>query len=135
MKRGEKIAVGGAVVGVLALIAYEVWPKGSSGGGGGGPTTPLQQAAYAMTVALQSNGYRQSDQQIYKDFQTAAGLTADGFPGTNTMNALQAALNFPNSGGYPFADGYTGNTIVVYPWAPTGAYDGQNAPPSVEWQR
>jgi murein L,D-transpeptidase YcbB/YkuD len=100
----------------------------------GTPTTPVQVAANNMAVALQSNGYRLSDQAIYKAFQAAQGLTQDGFPGTNTMNALQSVMQSYGAT-WPFTDGYTTNTIVVYPWSASGTYDGVNAPTSAEWNR
>ena len=51
------------------------------------------------------------------------------------MTQLGAALQSFGAA-YPFVDGYTGKTIVVYPWlASVGTYDGINAPTSAEWNR
>jgi hypothetical protein len=113
-------------------------PNPTPGPSGPTPTTPVQIAAQNMAVALQSNGYRMADQSVYQAFQTAAGLNADGFPGTGTMTALGNALKSYGAT-YPFNDGYTGQPIVVYPWlaagkgGDSGQYDGVNAPPQAEW--
>jgi peptidoglycan hydrolase-like protein with peptidoglycan-binding domain len=96
------------------------------------PTTPIQVAAQAMAQALQTNGYRMTDQPIYKAFQSAAGLTQDGFPGTNTMTALGNSLKSYGAA-YPFTDGATGQTIVVYSWPASGSYGDGNHPPTSEW--
>jgi hypothetical protein len=145
---GAAALVGVGAVAVLLLTEKKAsastgpsGPPGTPGttppapGAGPSPTTPLQTAAYNMAVALQSNGYRQSDQSIYEAFQTAAGLSpVDGFPGTGTMAALGAALQSFGSP-YPFVDGYTAQTIVVYPWSAAGGYNGTTAPPAAEWNR
>jgi hypothetical protein len=83
-----------------------------------------QSAATAMNNALLAHGYVSSDQGLYEAFQSAAGLTADGFPGTNTMNALQAALS---SMGVAMAN------VPIYPWLAAPGYDGVNAPPQSQW--
>lgn len=105
------------------------------------PTTPVQVAAQAMATDLQANGYRLSSQSVYKAFQSAAGLSADGFPGSGTMSALASALQSYGAS-YPFVDGFTKQTIVTYPWLATCAagsgdvcYNGSDAPPLAEWQR
>jgi len=90
-----------------------------------------------MANALIANGYRLSDQHIYQAFQAAAGFATnlqDGFPGTATMSALDDALKQMGASVSQIIDGYTGQQIVVYPWA-QGAYDGSNAPTSAEWNR
>jgi hypothetical protein len=100
----------------------------------GTPQTARQTAAFNVSAAIGGNGYRQSDQAIYSAYQAAAGLTADGFPGTNTMNALASDLQSFGQA-WPFVDGFTGDNVVVYPWLSTGNYDGTNAPPAAEWNR
>lgn len=98
--------------------------------------TPLQTAAYSMVVDLESNGYKLSSQNIYEAFQTAAGLTADGMPGSNTMAALQSAVtSLPSpENSWPPIDGYTAVSIEIYPWT-KASYDGVDSPPSNEWNR
>lgn len=54
--------------------------------------SPLQQAAVDMNSAIDAHGYVQADQQVYRDFQSAAGLKNDGWPGQGTYKALTAAL-------------------------------------------
>lgn len=93
------------------------------------PTTPRQVAAVAMVNELNRvGGFREYDQPIYKAYQSAAGLTVDGFPGTHTMNSLftdAAAL------------GIDPPPVPVFAWkARTGTlqdYDGVNAPLASEW--
>ena len=63
------------------------------------PTGPTQQAAaQAMYAALAAHGYCQSDVPIYRAFQTSMGLVADGYPGTNTINALSQIIGHPPAG-------------------------------------
>jgi hypothetical protein len=102
----------------------------------------LQQAASKMADALIQNGYRRSDQGIYKAFQSAAGDTVDGFPGTHTMTALDSALRQMGAGVSQIVDGFTRQQILTYPWESTCAsgsgdqcYDGTNAPTFAEWNR
>jgi peptidoglycan hydrolase-like protein with peptidoglycan-binding domain len=80
-----------------------------------------------MNAALGAHGYKQADQPLYKAFQAAARLTADGYPGTGTMTALASVLQ---GMGVPMAP------VRVYPWhskpGMTG-YDGVNAPTVAEW--
>ena len=78
-------------------------------------------AAVIMNTALASHGYKQTDQQLYKAFQASAGLKADGLPGPNTMNGLQAALT---------ALGVTMAPVHIYPFS---AFDGVGGPTSAEW--
>jgi hypothetical protein len=88
-------------------------------------TDPQTQAdASAMNNALIAHGYKITDQGLYRAFQTDAGLTADGFPGTNTMNELHAVL---------FANGITMADVPIYPWLSSGRYDGVNAPTASQW--
>jgi hypothetical protein len=83
----------------------------------------ITDTAAAMVNALSTNGYRMADMPIYQAFQTDAGLTADGFPGTSTMNALQQVVG---AAGMP--------NVTIYPWKnPPGTYDGVNAPPLSQW--
>lgn len=111
-----------------------VTPVTPTPGSGGIPATARQTAAFNMAAAIQGNGYRQSDQAIYTAYQAAAGLTTDGFPGANTMNTLASDLQGFGQA-WPFVDGYTATTVVVYPWSSSGTYDGTNAPPAAEWNR
>jgi murein L,D-transpeptidase YcbB/YkuD len=106
------------------------------------PSTPMQQAAAAMATAIAQNGYRKSDQGLYQAFQSAAGLTSDGFPGRNTMNALGVALQQLGMTLGQLKDGYTGQTAVVYAWLTTCStgtgdqcYNGTDAPTFAEWNR
>jgi hypothetical protein len=90
--------------------------------------TPAQRAALAMSAALEANGYRQTDQPVYKAFQRYAmgAANPDGFPGTKTMAALYAALD---------ELGQVKPPVKVYPWLSSGGYDGVNAPSASEWNR
>jgi hypothetical protein len=85
---------------------------------------PLQAAAVAMNDALGAHGYKQADQGLYRAFQKAAGLGADGFPGTHTMNALAQTLHDM---------GLIIAPVTVYPWSSSRGYDGVNAPTMAEW--
>lgn len=80
-------------------------------------------AATAMNSALSAHGYKEADQPLYRAFQHAMGLTADGYPGSGTMGKLRAVLA---AAGIPMA------TVPVYPWR-AGAYDGVNAPTAASW--
>jgi hypothetical protein len=91
---------------------------------GMGDLASEQAAATAMNNALLAHGYRMSDQPLYMAFQTQEGLTADGFPGTNTMTALKDVL---------FTMGVEIAPVTVYPWLSSGGYDGTNAPPLSQW--
>jgi peptidoglycan hydrolase-like protein with peptidoglycan-binding domain len=91
---------------------------------GSPPDALLLGAAITMNEALKLRGYKQSDQIHYRDFQTRAGLTADGYPGTVTMLKLETVLK---NGGQTLAP------VKIYPWKATGAYDGVNAPTAAEW--
>src|SRR5262249_46315397 len=51
--------------------------------------------------------------------------TADGYPGTNTMNALKSALSDA---------GITMAPVTIYPWHAGPGYDGVNAPSIEEWE-
>lgn len=89
------------------------------------PAAPaVQTAAHAMNQALLAHGYKQADQGLYKTFQSAAGLSADGFPGSHTMAALASTLS---------AMGEPEAPVKVYPWSGAGGYDGVNAPTMAEW--
>jgi hypothetical protein len=88
----------------------------------GSSTVPAAtNAAVVMNTALASHGYKKSDQNLYKAFQTSVNLKADGLPGPNTMNALQTALG---------ALGVTMAPVHVYPFS---AFDGVGGPSSAEW--
>jgi hypothetical protein len=84
----------------------------------------IASAATAMNDALMAHGYKQSDMGLYKAFQQSAGLTADGFPGSSTMQALSDQL---------IANGQLLAPVSIYPWLATGQYDGVNAPLLIEW--
>lgn len=91
------------------------------------PTTPVQMAADTMAHALAAHGYRQVDQPLYKAFQSAAGLSPDGFPGLGTMGHLQTVLASYGQGMPP---------VPLYPWHAmpgTSGYDGHNAPTWAQW--
>lgn len=89
------------------------------------PALPaVQAAAVAMNDALGAHGYKQADQGLYRAFQKAAGLGADGFPGTHTMNALAQTLHDM---------GLIIAPVTVYPWSSSRGYDGVNAPTMAEW--
>lgn len=92
------------------------------------PATPNQaliDKANVMNEALKIRGYKKSDMHIYQDFQRAAGLLADGYPGTVTMLKLETVLK---SAGYGMAP------VRVYPWKAGAPYDGVNAPTTSEWE-
>jgi hypothetical protein len=92
-----------------------------------GVLSPVQQTAMAMNMALDAHGYSQQDQALYRNFQAAAGLKADGFPGTGTMTTLQRVLSGMGASLAP---------VKIYPWRSmpgTSGYDGVNAPTWVEW--
>jgi hypothetical protein len=84
----------------------------------------INAAAIAMNSALAAHGYKQVDMPLYKNFQAAAGLGVDGYPGSDTMYQLQTVLD-------PL--GVTPAPVKLYPWRATGGYDGINAPSSAEW--
>lgn len=97
--------------------------------GQGIPTSPRQAAAIEMIRELNRvQGFREYDQPIYKAYQHQAGLTADGFPGTHTMNSLFTDAT---------ALGVAPPSVPVYAWkAKTDTladYDGINAPTADEW--
>src|SRR5208337_3057657 len=78
-------------------------------------------AATIMNTALASHGYKKSDMNLYKAFQSSVGLKADGLPGPNTMSALQTALG---------ALTVTMAPVHIYPFS---AIDGVSGPTSAEW--
>lgn len=94
--------------------------------------TPLQSTAIAMANALASRAadgsgkgaYRARDQAVYKSFQSAAQLKADGFPGTGTITMLQAVLG-PTGVAMP--------QVPIYPWKSAGGWNHPNAPTQAEW--
>lgn len=89
-----------------------------------GASSAQQAAATAMNSALNSHGYSVNDQPLYRAFQSASGLTVDGYPGINTMTALASVLA---------SMGATIAPVKVYPWSGSGGYDGVNAPTQQEW--
>lgn len=86
--------------------------------------TAEETAAQAMLTALEAHGYKQSDMGLYKAFQAAAGLTADGYPGTKTIEELKNVI---------FGLGLTFPDLTEYPWLSSGGYDGVNAPLWSDW--
>jgi len=88
--------------------------------------TPVQAAAVAMTNALNAHGYKLADQPLYKQFQTLAKTTADGFPGTGTMALLKSVLS-SMSPPLPMPN------VPIYPWKAAPGYDGVNAPTLQQW--
>jgi len=86
--------------------------------------TPVQHAAQLMNAALAAHGYKAADQELYRNYQAAAGLPRDGFPGTGTMTSLRTTLATMGTSLAP---------VKIYPWRSTGAYDGVNAPTQAEW--
>ena len=122
--------LGAAVLNAPSTTAV---PAGAPAVPVGAPLTPVQQAASLMNAALTARGYKICDQAIYQAFQRAAGLTADGFPGTHTMTALGTVL-IGIGQGLPAG-------LPIFPWsshcaAGTGdaCYDGSNAPTLDDWQ-
>jgi len=113
--------------GAQTFMATEAW-RLATAPSASPPTvtlTPVQHAAQAMNAALAGHGYKLTDQGLYKAFQSAAGLTADGFPGEGTMAVLKSSLGTMGTSLAP---------VKVYPWKSGGAYDGVNAPTLAEWQ-
>jgi len=112
--------------GAQTFMATEAWKLAAAPSLSAPPAalTPVQATAQAMNNALASHGYKLADQMLYKAFEQAAGLTADGFPGTATMTALKNTLQPMGTSIAP---------VKVYPWKSTGAYDGKNAPTAAEW--
>jgi peptidoglycan hydrolase-like protein with peptidoglycan-binding domain len=139
-KHGHRAAwIAGTAVGAAAIVAAVLLlknknaaaatpPPGVLPPSGGGPTTPLQTAAVAMNDDMNANGYLQTSMPVYKAFQTAAGLTADGYPGTNTYNALLAALASINPPVTP-----SSNWNPAYTFAAATGWDGVHAPTESVW--
>jgi hypothetical protein len=86
----------------------------------------VEALAIRMADGTGRGAYRVEDMGIYKDFQRAARLNSDGYPGKNgTMKCLSGALSSINlqlPAGLP-----------LYPWARGGSYDGVNAPRMADW--
>jgi hypothetical protein len=89
-----------------------------------GGASAVQSAAVAMNNALSAHGYKAYDQPLYRAFQSAAGLGADGYPGTSTMGRLQGVLSTMSMAIAP---------VPIFPWKRAGAYDGKNAPLASDW--
>jgi peptidoglycan hydrolase-like protein with peptidoglycan-binding domain len=91
------------------------------------PSDPATTTAVAMNSALLDHGYNRADQPLYRAFQAAVGLTADGYPGRGTMGKLAAVLG---TASVPMAP------VQVFPWHTrpgTSGYDGTNAPAWAQW--
>jgi peptidoglycan hydrolase-like protein with peptidoglycan-binding domain len=139
-KHGHRAAwIAGTAVGAAAIVAAVLLlknknaaaatpPPGVLPPSGGGPTTALQQAAVAVNDDMNSEGYSVNGVPLYKAFQTAAGLTADGYPGTNTYNALISALASINP---PVAP--SSNLNPAYTFSAAGGYNGTTAPTEQQW--
>jgi hypothetical protein len=135
MTGNEKMALGSiAGLGALIALAFAFSKTAQAATGGSGtapanldPNSTLGQAATAMAAQLNSAGYCKSAMSTYQAFQTAAAAgmsyagNVDGYPGTQTMAALNSALT---SMGQPTV------TLQVYPWLASGGYDNTNAPAS-----
>jgi len=123
-------ADGGITVTPVGLPSPGITPGTIFGERGQGiPTTSRQAAANAMNNELaRVGGFRLYDQPVYKAYQSAAGLTTDGFPGTHTMNSLATDVA---------AMGGTLASVPIFAWkSRTGTmqdYDGVNAPTAAEW--
>ena len=124
--------VGG--VAVAAVVGLLLWSRKSSAATPPatppGPTTSytaLQQAALNANKAQEAAGYYVGNVPYYQALQSAAGLTADGYPGTNTYNALVAALA---SIVPPVAP--SSNWIPAYSFASATGWDGIHAPTSTQ---
>jgi len=142
-KHGHRAAwVAGTAVAAAAVVAAVLLLKNKSAAAAtpppgvlppaGGPSTPIQTAAVAMNDAITNDGYVASDSYPggpYQNFQSAAGLTVDGYPGTKTYNALIAALASINP---PVAP--SPNLNPNYTFAAATGFDGSHAPyPEVWW--
>jgi hypothetical protein len=90
-------------------------------------------AAVNMQNAINNaGGFRDVDMPIYEAFQQAAGLTVDGFPGPNTIQAL--AQNLAAQGLQIVQSAYRSDG-TPYPWVGNSCanYDGTNAPALSQW--
>lgn len=99
-------------------------------GQGGPPPTPTGDAIVDSSALMAYHGYRLTDQGVYKQAQAKLGTTADGYPGTHTMAAIDAYLKAHGAAGVP-------SWLPVYPWLSAAhggtGYDGKNAPLAKEW--
>jgi peptidoglycan hydrolase-like protein with peptidoglycan-binding domain len=138
-KHGHRAAwIAGTAVGAAAIVAAVLLLKNKNANASpalpptpspaGGPLTNVQQTAVDMNNAITNDGYVQADMDTYKAFQTAAGLTADGYPGTNTYNALISALASINP---PVAP--SSNLNAAYTFSAAGGYNGTTAPTEQQW--
>lgn len=96
------------------------------------PTSTLGQAAIALASAITtSGGYAGSQTAAIKAYQTAKGLTVDGYPGTNTMTSLRADLAAMGNtaSGTSYSDTYPlVGTLTLYPWTSAGGWTTGNVP-------
>lgn len=115
--------------GAPAAPVKKMPPPGVVNTTGDGHPILVGDPALDMNAMLKWTGYRLVDQPVYKAFQSSAGLTADGYPGSHTMAALKTVLQ---AKGVQQQDVYPG---PVYPWLKAPGYDGVNAPTVATWTR
>jgi hypothetical protein len=149
---GAKVAIGAVAIG--GLVAIMLYAKNASASANASsssttpstpttPTTPTTgglsptdggrgQAAVALGNALHQYGYCQSKvSSLTTAYQQQAAQAVDGYPGQQTMTALNADLaSMAGQTGVPASPvtGPNGVALPLYPWAATGAYDNVNAP-------
>jgi len=86
----------------------------------------LKQSAHDMNQAIDARGYNLGDAQFYKDFQSAAGLKADGYPGQKTYKALIAALA-------TIPEAPSSNLNAAYTFLDPPGFNGISAPTTTQW--
>jgi hypothetical protein len=146
MTGNEKMALGSLVgLGTLIALAFAFSKVASAAGSapattasGNAPNqtaastpTGLQassargQAAIALANALNSAGqYCLSQSPLVTAYQSQLGITADGYPGAVTMNALVADIGaMQGQTGVPSAP-----TLTIYPWTAGQGWGNSNAP-------
>jgi len=90
--------------------------------------TALQAAAINANKAQDAAGYTAANIPYYEALQSAAGLTADGWPGKKTYAAVQAALN-SISPPVPMSS----NWNAAYTFANPPGFNGTTAPTVDQW--
>jgi hypothetical protein len=141
----EKMALG-SLVGLGALVALAFAFSKTAQAASGTPATsssgnaPNQtatsssglqasstrgQAAIALANALNASGqYCLSQQSLVMAYQNSIGVTADGFPGSVTMNALVGDIGaMSGQTGVPSAP-----SLTIYPWTAGQGWGNSNAP-------
>jgi hypothetical protein len=146
---GTGVVAAGVIAAVLLLKnksanATPAIPAGPAGpttpAGPAGPTTPagpagptttytaLQAAAVNANKAQDAAGYTAANVPYYKSLQSAAGLTADGWPGQKTYAAVKNALASV-SPPVPMSS----NWNAAYTFANPPGWNGVTAPDSTTW--